>query len=549
MKRVKFKGDKDYITVLRYKDHKKNSEVVFDPSGIYFPGFDLEKTPELSNIDVSDCQKIFSCIYNLEDGELFTTIIKRISKLKVQQTHIIQNSKSMCFSGDSESVLYVEQNKHGRPWRVKQHFLRVKTGKDPVIFEELDERFYMEVFNTKCGQYSLLHSNSKSGNRIYLTRRGRPALCPVEGLESSKWVPEFCKISVEKDQILSFETNSSGMFVVQEHWVEKVGHCFRILFLTHAQLNKGIEKAKMNPVYTDGTLFEHLFQFSELAYLNPEVNIQEMDIFDSMLILYCSIAGDNKIVRINLPSDLSVTKKIVEQVSFEEIRFADNQMGMISPATNSELNPSHIQFEFDNTFNYSQVYKVDLNTNKSEMIVPFEHSGKAIREKEFEIRQINYPSRDGTLIPLSLVLPKKLNLGKNLQNSKKNQLIGNYIVSNSNELDSFINSRRNCANLDKSTKDYVDMEDYDSDFNMQVGLGSPQKVLVQSYGVYGIQSEVGFKFSNWNYLENDYILAYPHLRGGTDLGVDWHRSAMKKNKISTVLDLLDCFHFLIGSLF
>lgn len=48
------------------------------------------------------------------------------------------------------------------------------------------------------------------------------------------------------------------------------------------------------------------------------------------------------------------------------------------------------------------------------------------------------------------------------------------------------------------------------------------KVLVKSYGCYGMPTEIGFSISDWVFLENDYIIAYPLIRGGGDKGIYWH---------------------------
>lgn len=45
------------------------------------------------------------------------------------------------------------------------------------------------------------------------------------------------------------------------------------------------------------------------------------------------------------------------------------------------------------------------------------------------------------------------------------------------------------------------------------------KTLVISYGCYGVPTDIEFDISLWNYLENNWILAYPLIRGSSDLGV------------------------------
>ena len=42
--------------------------------------------------------------------------------------------------------------------------------------------------------------------------------------------------------------------------------------------------------------------------------------------------------------------------------------------------------------------------------------------------------------------------------------------------------------------------------------------MIKFYGVYGLETEINFCLKNWLYLENNYIIAIPMIRGGGDKG-------------------------------
>lgn len=48
-------------------------------------------------------------------------------------------------------------------------------------------------------------------------------------------------------------------------------------------------------------------------------------------------------------------------------------------------------------------------------------------------------------------------------------------------------------------------------------------------------------------MERNWIIAYPLIRGGSDLGINWHRQALKENKFISVLDIIGSFEFLNNS--
>jgi protease II len=74
---------------------------------------------------------------------------------------------------------------------------------------------------------------------------------------------------------------------------------------------------------------------------------------------------------------------------------------------------------------------------------------------------------------------------------------------------------------------------------------TPSKLLLHSYGCYGLPLTVGFDTGNWSLLERDWIIAYAHIRGGPELGKqNWHRKYTKLSKHVTPEDILSCVDFL-----
>jgi protease II len=532
------KDNFDYFALYRYKDTKANAEVVFDPVKFNLPGFYDEMSSTPDQICISNCQSKIACVYNLENSEMKTIFVKNISKAKLlQRVDTIRNSVSPCFNSDSSEILYIKQDKHGRPFKVMKHKIGKDVSADQMIFEELDPKCFLHLFNTKCEQFTILHSNTKSGNEIYLTEQNQTELASQEQIDNAT---NFFKICSKDDRILSVQTNSKGMFLINEFNTKSGDICFRILFVSFDKLERGLTKARLNPVYTDNKLFFHLFDFREIATLHPEFNISEMDVFDHSLIIYSVRAGDNKILKINLSDQLNKTNDNFEEISFEEIKFRNNQIGILQPAVNSSLIPNNIQFYFDNSFVYNENYEYNFSTNQTEKVKDFSYIGKKFDSNKFLIKQVNYPTSDGKLVPLTLIYSKKLNL--KLKNYSENFQVDDILIRDSESCSLFYKTKLNWNNTE------VDINNVETSpqFNLSNICSTPQKVLLKCYGTYGVSAELGFNFVDWTYLENDYVLAYPHIRGGGDLGTQWHHCTLKENKHLSVYDLVDCFHFLIG---
>uniref|UniRef100_A0A8C8S4Q9 Prolyl endopeptidase n=1 Tax=Pelusios castaneus TaxID=367368 RepID=A0A8C8S4Q9_9SAUR len=62
-------------------------------------------------------------------------------------------------------------------------------------------------------------------------------------------------------------------------------------------------------------------------------------------------------------------------------------------------------------------------------------------------------------------------------------------------------------------------------------------LLVHVYGAYGIDLNMSFKAEKLVLIEDGWILAYCHVRGGGELGLSWHKNGCMRNKLKGLHDL------------
>ena len=60
-------------------------------------------------------------------------------------------------------------------------------------------------------------------------------------------------------------------------------------------------------------------------------------------------------------------------------------------------------------------------------------------------------------------------------------------------------------------------------FNKKILLNRSNPCLLHGYGAYGINLDAEFNIVYLSALENDWIIAYAHVRGGNEKGKKWHR--------------------------
>jgi len=70
-------------------------------------------------------------------------------------------------------------------------------------------------------------------------------------------------------------------------------------------------------------------------------------------------------------------------------------------------------------------------------------------------------------------------------------------------------------------------------------------LLIYGYGSYGLIVEPSFKLSFLPLVDDGFIFAIAHVRGGQDLGRDWYDQGRMMNKMNTFFDFIDCTKELI----
>ena len=76
--------------------------------------------------------------------------------------------------------------------------------------------------------------------------------------------------------------------------------------------------------------------------------------------------------------------------------------------------------------------------------------------------------------------------------------------------------------------------------------GTPQPLLLEGYGAYGISYNVTFSPTRLSLLDRGVIVALAHVRGGGDLGRTWYSEGKLRKKMNTFTDFIACAETLIS---
>lgn len=139
-------------------------------------------------------------------------------------------------------------------------------------------------------------------------------------------------------------------------------------------------------------------------------------------------------------------------------------------------------YTFTSFTNPGEIYRYDLSTGKSEL---FRKTEVKFNANDFETKQVFYPSKDGTKIPMFIMHKKGLKLDGN------------------------------------------------------------NPTLLYAYGGFNISLTPSFSVSRIMFLENGGVYAIANLRGGGEYGEDWHKAGMLERKQNVFDDFIAAAEFLI----
>ncbi|PYT01188.1 MAG: oligopeptidase B, partial [Acidobacteria bacterium] len=156
----------------------------------------------------------------------------------------------------------------------------------------------------------------------------------------------------------------------------------------------------------------------------------------------------------------------------------------IFPGANREFDTGKVRYNYQSFITPSSVYDYDVKTGKSELLKQQPVLG-GYDPTLYKSERVYATAADGTRVPISLVYKKDLK------------------------------------------------------------LDGQRPVLLNAYGSYGIPSNVTFSSTRLSLLDRGVVFALAHIRGGGDLGKEWHDQGRMMSKKNTFTDFIASAEYLI----
>ncbi|KAK3141805.1 hypothetical protein QOZ80_4BG0338530 [Eleusine coracana subsp. coracana] len=246
-------------------------------------------------------------------------------------------------------------------------------------------------------------------------------------------------------------------------------------------------------IANDDTKFTFLTNIDATRYKLARVDVTEPDSWTDVLpedekaVLEsaCAVHGDKLLV--NYLSDVKYVLQMRSLATGELIRDIPIEIGTVNWISGRRVD-SEVFVEFASFLTPGIIYRCDVSAEAPELHVYREITVPGFDRKEFEAKQVFYPSKDGTKIPMFIV-------------SKKN-----------------------------------------------MKLDGTHPALLYAYGGFGVNVTPHFSVTRVVLMRNlGFVTCIANIRGGGEYGEDWHRAGSLANKHNCFDDFIAAGEFLVSA--
>jgi len=314
---------------------------------------------DVGSFEVSPDDRLLAWTEDRTGRRQYTLRIRDLQTGRALPDVIGNVEEEILWTADGHSLLYIEKDPRtllGR--RVRRHFLGTDPAADPVIYEELDDSFFLSLGQTKDDRYLLIHSDSTVTSEVRYARADDPAL-RFEALLSRERGHEYEAEHVE------------GRWIIRSNWQALN---FRLL---EAPVGRSADRAS----------------WKEIVPHRTEVFLAGFDVFRGFLALEERIGG--------LPK-LRVRSWSGDQDHYIESGEAAYQATL---ADNEDPASAVLRYCYTSLTTPLSTYDYDFATGERRLLKQEPVLG-GFDACQYVTEYLHAPARDGQRIPVALVYRK-----------------------------------------------------------------------------------------------------------------------------------------------
>ncbi len=417
---------KNYSIYCRKKTLKSKEEIILDENQLA----KKYKFFNIGSIKANPNGDILAYTIDTLGNEDYVLFFYNIKDKKIVDTQI-HNISNFVWANNS-IIYYAIDNNIKRPYRIYRHTLGLKN--DDLLFEEKDDKYYVWVSKSKDSRFIFANAASKETSYI-----------------------KYLKTNIQDDTFHTIFEKENGV----EYYVYPHDNYFYVLTNKNAKHYK-VEKYNINDLTYAGTFIKE----------DSLKTLQNIEMFKNFMVISERYYNDIFYV-------YDFNKK-----EFHKIELPEKSYSLWNDR-NYEYDTDYFRFGYSSFLTPTTIY--DYNMKKRELIELKQYEVLGGYDKNnYVSKYVFVKSRDNTLIPLSIVYKKDIDLSKT------------------------------------------------------------HPLILNGYGAYGTSSDPYFSSIRLSLLDRGIIYAIAHIRGGGELGKDWYESGKLLKKKNTFYDFIDCAKYLIN---
>ena len=385
---------------------------------------------QISGISPSPDNKIIAFGEDINGRREFTIKFKNLEENKYIND-VLENTSGNITWGNNEYIFYTYKDpKTLISNKVYRHKLGDAQSNDFLVYEEKDDEFNLSISKSRTNKYIYINSGKTESNELWLI--------DIENLLEN---PE-CVLRRSDKHLYYVEDTPEGFFALSNK-DERINFC--------------LLKFKKSD-------FENFSNWEVLLEHDEKRLLEDFICFQDFLFLDIREDGLPKILKLNR-----------ENLSKDYIDFPDPSYSCYI-SSNPEYESNEFLFGYTSLRKPSSVFSLNFKTNERKEI--WKSQINNFNEDLYETKRLKIKSRDGKLVPNSLVYKKDIDLKK-------------------------------------------------------------APLLMYGYGSYGSIIDASFRRTIIPLLNKGFIFCISHIRGGSEMGRQWYEDGKMLNKKNTFYDFID----------
>jgi oligopeptidase B len=272
---------------------------------------------------------------------------------------------SIAWAADNKTLFYTtEDAQTKRSNLLHRHVLGAEAAADPVVFNEKDERYNVDIVRTRDDKYLLLSSGSHVTTEEQFVAADRPA-------------GEWKLIEPRKEGVEYYADEGEGVFYIR---VNDTDPAYRLVTA---------------PVESPGKA-----HWTELIAARKEVPIEDEDTFKNFYVVTERVKG-LPVLRV-----VTLSSKDAHTIEVPEPAYS------LGAARNAEFDTAKYRYTYESPITPSSTFEYDVSQQTSALLKQQEVPG--YNKSSYTVERLFLPARDGVGVPVTVVYRKdKFQRGQN----------------------------------------------------------------------------------------------------------------------------------------